>query len=419
MASAAKQAWTQAHGGPSPSCRWARAGGGSSAALDVRLGDLLARRGVSRRRFLQFGALMAAALALPATYGPRIARAVARAPRIPVIWLEGQDCAGNTEAFLRASHPTVGDLVLEILSVDYHETLMAAAGAAAERSRIETMDRFPNGYIAVVEGSIPIADGGIYCVVGGRTFREIAIEVCSGALAVIAVGSCAFDGGLPAAIGGTTGAVGIGQLVHGPPIINLPGCPMNVQNLTATIVHYLTFGVWPALDGRGRPLFAYGQLIHDQCERRAHFEHGEFVQTWGDEGHRKGWCLYKMGCKGPATFANCPTVRFNDRTSWPVKVGHGCIGCTMPGFWDQMSPFYRHLPAPPPFPTDVTVDDIGIGLVGIVGGLAAAHAVGSYVRRRRLDRAAAATAASSEPPATAPAEPEPDSDAVGGNGGGR
>ncbi len=388
-------------GWPSPPGSPAWTGGPSLASL-------LWRRGISRRSFLRFAAAMAATLALPKGYGPRIAEALERSPRIPVIWLEGQDCAGNTEAFLRASHPTVAELLLEILSVDYHETLMAAAGADAERARIETMDRFPNGYVAVVEGAIPIADGGIYCVIGGRSFREIATEVCSGALAVIAVGSCAFDGGLPAAAGGPTGAVGIGQLVRGVPVINLPGCPMNVQNLTATIVHYLTFGTWPAVDSRGRPLFAYGQLIHDQCERRAHFEHGEFVLAWGDEGHRKGWCLYKLGCKGPATFANCPTVRFNDRTSWPVKVGHGCIGCTMPAFWDQMSPFYRRLPAPPPFPSDVTVDEVGTALVGLVGGLAAVHAVGSIIRKRRAGRVVAA--------ATEGRTPESASEATGPEG---
>lgn len=371
---------------------------GLGASQPMSIGALLRRRGLSRRAFLRFAAAMAATLALPAAYGPRIARALERSPRIPVIWLEGQDCAGNTEGFLRASHPTTAELVLDILSVDYHETLMAAAGADAETARIATMERFPNGYVAVVEGSIPIAEDGIYCAIGGRTFRDIAVEVCSGALAVVAVGSCAFDGGLPAAAGGPTGAVGIGHLVRGVPIINLPGCPMNVQNLTATIVHYLTFGTWPAVDSRGRPLFAYGQLIHDQCERRAHYEHGEFVLAWGDEGHRKGWCLYRMGCKGPATFANCPTVRFNDRTSWPVKVGHGCVGCTMPGFWDQMSPFYRRLPTPPPFPSDVTVDDIGIGLVGVVGGLAAAHAVGSVIRKRRLERASAGAGEPKAPP---------------------
>lgn len=347
----------------------------------------LVERGISRRDFLKFSATMSAALALPGSYAPRIATAVMAAPRIPVIWLEGQDCAGNTEAFLRASHPTVAELVLDTLSVDYHETIMAAAGPQAEAARLATMEKYPNGYIAVVEGSVPMADGGIYCTIGGKAFSEMVREVCSGALVTIAVGSCAFDGGLPAAAGGWTGAIGAAQAVPGAKVINLPGCPMNVQNLTATIVHYLTFKEWPATDTLGRPLFAYGQLVHDQCERRAHFERGEYVLAWGDEASRKGWCLYEMGCKGPETYANCPTARFNDGTSWPVKAGHGCVGCTMPAFWDQMSPFYRRLPTVPPFATDVTADQIGLGLVGAVTALTAVHAAGSYVRTRRGEAA--------------------------------
>jgi hydrogenase small subunit len=394
------------------------------STFDQGLAALLAERGVSRRAFLKFSAGMAGVLALPPSYAPRIAAALEKAPRTPVIWLEGQDCAGNTEAFLRASHPTVAQIVLDILSVDYHETIMAPAGLQAEESRIQTMEKYPGGYIAVVEGSVPMADGGIYCTIGGRAFSETVKEVCSGALATIAVGSCAFDGGLPAAKGGPTGAVGASQAVPGATVINLPGCPMNVQNMTATIVHFLTFGEWPATDSSGRPLFAYGQLIHDQCERRAHFERGEYVMAWGDQGARNGWCLYKMGCKGPATYANCPTARFNDGTSWPVKSGHGCVGCTMPRFWDQMSPFYERLPTPPPFATDVTADQIGLVLVGGVAALSAAHGVGSYVRKRRMDRgahaelvaAAAGTPPPTAPPPTAPppAAPPPSSDASSG-----
>jgi hydrogenase small subunit len=200
------------------------------------------------------------------------------------------------------------------------------------------------------------------------------------------------------ASGGPTGAVGVRDLLPGKTVINLPGCPMNVQNLTATIVHYLTFKEFPALDAAGRPLFAYGQLIHDQCERRAHFESGEFVMAWGDEGARKGWCLYKMGCKGPETLANCPTAQFNDSTSWPVKAGHGCVGCTMPRFWDEMSPFYERLPAVPGFANDVTADQVGLGLLGTVAGLTAVHAGASYARSRR-QRREEATAAVGDVPA--------------------
>ncbi len=306
----------------------------------------LLRRGVTRRAFLQWSVAMAAALALPASYAPRIARAVASSSRLPVVWLRGQDCAGDTMQFLQATEPTISQLLLDLLSVDYHETLMAAAGDASEKSLGDALATNPGAYLAVVEGSIPTADDGTWCMIGGVSFRDVVRRVCDGALATLAVGTCAFDGGIPGAAGGPSGAVGVGSIVSKGPVINLPNCPVNVDNLTATIVNYLTFKEWPVTDGMGRPLFAYGGLIHNQCERRAHYEFGEYVLAWGDEGAQKGWCLYKMGCKGPETYANCATQRYADGTSWPIKAGAGCIGCAMPDFWDTMSPFYQRLPPP-------------------------------------------------------------------------
>ncbi len=365
----------------------------------------LIRRGMTRRSFLKFSTAMAAALALPAAYAPRIADAVAKAPRLPVIWLRGQACGGETEAFLRASDPTAASFLLDLLSLEYHETLMAPTGAAAELARTSAMERYPNGYLAVVEGSIPTGAGGAYCMVGGRALADVVREVCDGALATIAVGACAFDGGAPGAGGGVTDARSVSEIMSGGgPLIALPGSPLNVDNLAATIVHYLTFGDWPATDGRGRPLFAYGPLIHNECERRPHFEFGEFVQAWGDEGAQKGWCLYKMGCKGPESFGNCATQRFAEGTSWPIQAGHGCIGCTMPDFWDAMSPFYRRLPSPVPFFPNVTADGVGTALVGGIGAVAAAHGAGMYVRTRldrRAERRAAAAADAAEADATA------------------
>ena len=141
-------------------------------------------------------------------------------------------------------------------------------------------------------------------------------------------------------------------------LINLPACPANAENLTALIVHYLTFKQWPALDRLRRPLFAYGKSIHDACERRAHFDAGQYVEAFGDEGHRRGYCLYKMGCKGPTTYNACSTTRWNEGTSWPIGCGHPCIGCAEPDFWDKMAPFYRHLPSAPGFGLAGTVDKV-------------------------------------------------------------
>jgi hydrogenase small subunit len=257
------------------------------------------------------------------------------------------------------------------------------------------MQRFPDGYIAVIEGAIPTGASGAYCLVGGRPVADVVREVCDGALATMAVGSCAFDGGAPAASGGQTGAGGVRSLVGNGKLITLPGCPMNVENIVATWTHYITLGELPAVDGMGRPLFAYGDLIHNKCERRPHFEFGEFSLAWGDEGAQKGWCLYKLGCKGPETMANCPTVRYGDGTSWNVRAGHGCVGCTMPNFWDAMGSAYKRLPPVIPFLPNITADQIGVAMVGGIAVVAGAHAAGMGVRFKRraaIERREAAAA---------------------------
>lgn len=301
------------------------------------------RRGVTRRGFLQFCGAMASVLGLPPSFTGRIAEALVSARRPVLVWLHFQDCTGDSESFLRATDPSAADIILDILSVDYHETLMAPAGRQAEKSLHDAMAANRGKYLAVVEGSIPTKDNGIYCTVGGRTALEIAREVCGQALATIAVGTCAAFGGLPAANPNPTGAVGVQEAVPGITLINLPGCPMNGVNLAAVVVHFLTFGALPATDQFHRPLFVHSDRIHEKCERRSHFEAQEFVMQWGDEGHWRGWCLYLMGCKGSETWMNCPTVRWNDGANWPVRAGHGCLGCAQPHFWDRMTPFYTKL----------------------------------------------------------------------------
>ncbi len=343
----------------------------------------LIRKGVTRREFLKFCSTMAAVLVLPTRYVERIADALAAVQRPPLVWLEFQDCAGCSESFLRASRPSAADIVLNTLSVNYHETIMSPAGKSAIKSLDDTVEQYKGKYLVVVEGSIPTKDNGIYCTIGGRTALDIATRVCKNAAATITVGACAFYGGWPSASPNPTGAVGVKDAVPGITLINLPGCPPNAVNITATVVHFLTFGALPTTDQLGRPLFAYGTRIHDNCERRAHYDAGQYVEEWGDEGHRKGWCLYKMGCKGPATFHNCPSVRWNDGVSWPVGAGHGCIGCSEIAFWDTMTPFYRRLPDVPGFGVETDADKVGLGIVGGVAAVFAAHGVLSAIRARR------------------------------------
>jgi hydrogenase small subunit len=353
---------------------------------DESLFSELLGKAVSRRDFVKFCTAMAAALALPSSFIPKIAEALEKKQKPILVWLEFQDCAGNTEALLRATKPTVAEIVLDILSVEYHETIMAAAGKQAEKSLMDVVKNHKGKYIAIVEGSIPLKDGGIYCTIGGRSAVDIAKEVCGNALATIAVGTCAAYGGIPAAKPNPTGAAGVTEALPGIKTINLPGCPVNVENITATVVHYLTFGALPALDTLGRPYFAYGKRIHDNCERRAHFDAGQYVKRWGDEGHRLGWCLYEMGCKGPETYKNCPTVKYNEGTSWPVQAGHGCIGCAAPKFWDTMAPFYKRLPKPPGVGVETTADKIGLTVAAAAAAGVAAHAIANAAKKDKPEK---------------------------------
>lgn len=346
--------------------------------------DSLKEKGISRRDFIKFCTAMAAALALPASFIPKIAEAVS-GKKPYLIWLEFQDCAGDTEGLLRATKPAARQIVLDVLALEYHETVMAAAGFQAEKSLRDVVDNQKGKYFVVVEGSIPAADGGVYCCVGGRSAIDITREVCGNALATIAVGTCATDGGIPRALPNPTGAISVREAVPGATVINIPGCPMNPENLTACIVHYLTFGRLPQTDKLGRPLFAFGKRIHDNCERRSHFDAGQFVRQWGDEGHRQGWCLYEMGCKGPETFHNCPTVKYNEGTSWPVQAGHGCIGCSEPRFWDTMTPFYKRLPSVPGFGVETTADKVGVGLAAATAAGLVIHGIGRAISPKKKE----------------------------------
>lgn len=307
----------------------------SETTIDIRRGEAVAvekRLELSRREFLQFCAAVSATMGLPAGAEAAVAKAVESAKRPSVIWLHFSECTGCTESLLRAEHPTIEKLILDVISLDYHETLMAASGKQAEEARKAAMAANKGAYLLVVEGAIPVKDNGIYCKVGGHTAIDLLKEAAADAAAVIAMGSCASWGGMPSTDPNPTLAQGVADVL-GKPVVTIPGCPPNPYNFLATAVHFLTFGKLPEVDALGRPKFAYSRLVHDNCERRAHFDAGRFALEFGDEGHRKGYCLYKLGCKGPETYANCPTLLFGDAGAgtWPVGCGHPCIGCSEKG----------------------------------------------------------------------------------------
>jgi len=350
---------------------------------DQTLGEHLSARGVSRREFLDTCGKLTAMLGLASVVTPRMAEALAQMRRPSVIWIQLQECTGCVETVIRTSEPTIGDLILDLVSLDYNHTLMAAAGHAAEAALQDAMQTNAGQYILVVTGSVPLKDDGIYTTIGGRTAKEVLEEAAAGAAAVVAVGACAHWGNIQASHPNPTGAVGVADIVRDKPVVNIAGCPPIADVVTATIVHVLTFGRVPELDIDGRPLFAYGKRIHDQCQRRAHFDAGQFVEEFDDEGARKGLCLYRMGCKGPASFSPCPIFQWNTRTSWPIGAGHPCLGCTERQFWDTMTPFYERLPDVAGFGVERRVDTIGgVLAVGVTAGVTA-HAVATGIHRAR------------------------------------
>ncbi len=237
-------------------------------------------------------------------------------------------------------YPWIDELLLEVISVEYHETIMAGAGHQAEDTLKAAVKKYQGKFICVVEGGIATKYDGAYGKIGGKTFLEMANEICRKAAAVICIGNCSSYGGIQAAAPNLGGYKGVGDALS-IKTVNISGCPPNPINFVGTVVNYLLLGKLPDLDDIGRPLFAYGKTIHDQCPRRSHYENDEFVTEFGSKEAQMGYCLYEMGCKGPDTYNNCPVAKFNDGTSFPIEAGHPCIGCSEPNFWDKMTPFFQ------------------------------------------------------------------------------
>jgi hydrogenase small subunit len=342
-------------------------------ADDPTLGASLARHGVSRRSFLKFCASMASVLALPPGMAAVMADKLAKAKRQSVIWLSFQECTGCTESITRSHSPTLEGLIFDAISLDYHHTLQAASGAAAEQAREQAMKEHDGKYLLVVDGSIPMKDGGVYSTIAGISNHDMLVETARGAAAIIAVGTCAAYGGLPHAHPNPTGAVAVSEIVKDKPIINVPGCPPIATVMTGVVAHVLTLGTIPELDGLGRPKVFFGDTIHDRCYRRPFYDQGKFAKTFDDEGARNGWCLFELGCKGPVTHNACATVKWNGGVSFPIESGHGCLGCSEPDFWDAGS-FYQALS----MPADPLKLAAGAAVAGAAVGIAA-----SFIHRAR------------------------------------
>jgi hydrogenase small subunit len=355
-------------------------------AQGVREGiyDLLAARGVSRRDFVKYCGSVAALLGLSEVYAPQIAAAVEGGKLTPAVWFNLGSCTGCTESMAQVGHPDVATVVLDLLSLNYFETVMAAAGKQAEENVDKMIEE--GGYILIVEGTVMNGQGGNTLRIADKTGNEHLEKLAAKAAAIIAVGSCAVDGGWVAAAPNPAEGEGVRSYLAkkgiATPVINLPTCPVNPTWVVAMVIDVKLLGqledksILAKLDAKGRPTLIFGSTIHDNCPRRGHFENGEFVKVPGDPNEAKGWCLYEIGCKGPQTQTDCPLVRWNRKASWCVESGAPCIGCGNAdpdkpgGNWvDVGAPFLKRTP---------NVNLPGIGGVrpetigAVVGGAAAA-----------------------------------------------
>lgn len=326
----------------------------------------MASKVVSRRQFLKYAGATAAMLGLSQAVVPELARALEEmiAGKPPVIWIQGQNCTGCSISFLNTNYPMVAELVLDVLSVRYHPNVMAGTGYVAMQAIEDTVKENSGKYVLIVEGPIPMGEGEDFCTFGleketidfngfqrpkDKPIYEWMKELVPGAAAVISMGNCASYGGIPGANASVTHATPVPDVVKeisgkDKPVICIGGCPPHPDWLIGTVVEYLTTKKVPALDKYLRPKAYFGKLIHENCERRASFDAGLFLEDWNDVNEDYKLCMFKMGCKGPVTYADCPTRRWNSGVNWCVGNNAPCHGCAEPAFYEDLAPLYEPLP---------------------------------------------------------------------------
>jgi hydrogenase small subunit len=274
---------------------------------------------------------------------------------LPVIYLQTAACSGCAVTMLNTASPTIKNVLIDQLApglhinLRYHPVIMAAAGDMAIQAMEDTAKKKKGEYVLVVDGAVPTAEGGVYGAVGERNGKPVTMqqrveELAKDALAIIAMGTCASFGGIPAAPPNPTGCVSVQKYLASKkitkPLINVAGCPPHPDWFVGTVASIIMNGLPKPedLDDFLRPKLFYGKLIHENCPRRAYFDEGKFAKKFGDEG-----CLYELGCKGPITYADCPIRHWNSGTNWVIGAGAPCNGCTQPEFPSETSPFYEKL----------------------------------------------------------------------------
>ncbi|MDR3590447.1 MAG: hydrogenase small subunit [Negativicutes bacterium] len=348
----------------------------------LTLWESFQKRKLSRRSFIKTCTALAGIMGLPPTVVPDIIARAETRQLVPVIWMHGLECTGCSESFIRSKAPLASDVVLTMISLEYDDTLSAASGIDLEHHREKIMKDYAGKFILIAEGGVPTGYEGFGCTVGGVPYIEALKETAKTAAVVMEFGSCASWGGIQAAKPNPTQVVAVSQVITDKPIVKVPGCPPIPEVMTGVVMHYALFGQLPPLDQQGRPKQFFGNRIHDTCYRRPFFDSGMFVERLDDAGSKAGWCLYKMGCRGPMTYNSCGNMRWWQGLSYPIQAGSPCIGCSSAGFWDN-DPFFERLPHVVTANTISSADQVGLAAAGVTLAGIAVHAGANVLRGSR------------------------------------
>ncbi len=301
--------------------------------------------GISRRNFLKTLTGTAAGIGISQVFNPALIQALEKGlERHPVLWIQGQGCTGCSVSLLNSVDPTIADVLLKVISLQFHPTVGECEGEMAMKHVYEVANEYKGRFSLAIEGAIPVAADGKYCILGEIGHKEITMvdmvqELAPMAGSVLAVGTCAAYGGIPAAKGNVTGATGVRDFFESKnittPVVNIPGCPPHPDWIVGSIVHLLNVGI-PELDYDGRPTLFFGENIHDNCPRLDNYDEAVMAVTLSDPNG----CRMDVGCKGPDTYADCYKRKWNSGLNWCVD-NAVCIGCVEAGFPDAMSPFYE------------------------------------------------------------------------------
>lgn len=305
---------------------------------------------LNRREFMKMCTGTVAGLGISQVFNPALLAAMTKAAKNhPVIWIQGAGCTGCSVTILNATEPNIKKVLLEIISLEFHPTLMASEGETALEHMYKIADEFKGKFSLVVEGAVPRAENGAYCIIGevmGKdghhkeiTMFDAVKDLGAKSGSVLCVGTCSAFGGIPAAEGNVTDSVDVATILKDAgiekPLVNIPGCPPHPDWIVGTIAHLLTQGV-PELDDDNRPTMFFGESLHENCEYVEAYDGDEFAATLSDV---KG-CRAEIGCKGPSVSSDCYKRHWNGDMNWCIN-NAVCIGCVESGFPDAMSPFYE------------------------------------------------------------------------------